>query len=120
MKLINIGYDQEVYATVLLFDDGTKLYGEHDQDCCECHYLDFEHLELSDFDGLEFDLSNESFFERVSGYGIRLLPKNGLPIAVPGYGSNNGYYSSNIRLVVCKDGCFTDYDVTECQDISWD
>ena len=27
----------------LYFDDGSSLTSDHDQDCCEHHYLDFNH-----------------------------------------------------------------------------
>ena len=82
----------------ITFDDGTVLSATHDQDCCEHHWLNFKDSKLDDFDGLEFDLSGDSFFERVPGYGIRLIPLNGHPVSIPGYGDNNGYYSSNLSL----------------------
>jgi hypothetical protein len=100
----------------LVFDDGTQLYSNHMSDCCEHHYLDFEHISLSDFEGLEFDLSNDNFFERVPDYGIRLIPTNGHPISIPGYGYNNGYYSDNLDLVISSPGkSDKTYEITECQ-----
>ena len=109
-----------VNEDVLTFEDGTSLYSDHDQDCCESHYLTFKDLSISDFEGLEFDLSSDSFFERVEGYGIRLLPTNGQPVSVPGYGYNNGYYSSNLSLILeggRASSKFTKFDITECQDL---
>lgn len=103
---------------VVRFDDQSELYSDHDQDCCESHYLDFSQHSLSDFDGLEFDLSSPSFFEKVDDYGIRLLPTNGHPISVPGYGYNNGYYSANLTLVLDRPGSSTKFDITECQVIN--
>jgi hypothetical protein len=94
------------------FDNGLVLSSDHQQDCCENHYLDFSNLELEDFEGLEFDLSSESFFERVEDYGIRLIPIDGHPVSVPGYGSNNGYYSSELSLTL-SDG--RSFDISECQ-----
>lgn len=101
------------------FDNGILLESFHEQDCCESHYLSFQHTTLEDFEGLEFDLTNESFFERIPGYGISLNPTNGHPIRVPGYGSNNGYYSSSLSLVIMR-GNVTErmYDISDCQDIS--
>jgi hypothetical protein len=76
-------------------------------------------LSLEDFEGLEFDLSNDSFFERVNGYGIALKPIFGHPVRVPGYGSNNGYYSDQLELIVSNGNDFTNtFDISECQDIS--
>lgn len=97
------------------FENGVRLYSDHSQDCCESHYLDFSDLKLEDFDGLTFNLNGEQFFERVEGYGIRLIPENGYPISVPGYGDNNGYYRSNIDLVLSHGKTSTRYDVSECQ-----
>ena len=98
------------------FENGVKLYSNHDQDCCESQYLDFSDLKIEDFKDLEFDLTNDDFFERIEDYGIALKPINGFPVRIPGYGSNNGYYSSNIDLIVTNDKDFTKtYDISECQ-----
>lgn len=101
----------------LTFDDGTRMYSDHYQDCCEHHYLSFKDLSLSDFEGLDFDLSTSDFFEEVEDFGIRLRPTNGHPISVPGYGYNNGYYGSNLGLVLDKEGSKTTYDISNCQEI---
>lgn len=101
----------------VIFDDGTKIYSDHDQDCCEHHYLSFKDLSLSDFEGLDFDLSSSDFFEKVEDFGIRLCPTNGHPVSVPGYGYNNGYYGSNLDLIVEKERSKTTYDISECQEI---
>ena len=107
----------EVTGDSLKFDSGLKLTSDHEQDCCESHYLSFADLSLKDFEGLEFDLSNEDFFERIEGYGIALKPIHGHPVRVPGYGDNNGYYSSNLSLVLENaDGIiFKSFGITECQ-----
>lgn len=102
---------------VLRFDDGSELSSDHYQDCCENHYLDFSGESLQGFSGLDFDLSSSDFFEKVDGYGIRLLPVNGHPVSIPGYGYNNGYYSSNLELVLKKDNESTKFDISDCQAI---
>jgi hypothetical protein len=115
LKVVKINSD------LLEFDNGMFLYSDHDQDCCESHYLSLSDLTLDDFKGLEFDLSNDDFFERIEDYGIALKPKNGHSVRIPGYGSNNGYYSSNLALIITNtDGqsVFKKYDITECQE--WD
>lgn len=100
----------------LRFEDGTLLYSTHQQDCCEDHYLSFADLTIEDFEGLEFDLSNDNFFNRIDNYGIELVPVKGFSIKVPGYGSNNGYYSEELTLELSKDGkVIKTYDVSECQ-----
>lgn len=100
------------------FEDGTKLYSNHDQDCCENHYLSLSDLNISDFDGLEFDLKNDDFFERVEGFGIALKPINGHPVRIAGHGSNNGYYSDKLDLIL-ENGkeFYKKYDISECQNI---
>ena len=110
LKVVKVGSDS------LEFDNGIKLYSEHYRDCCESHYLSFEDLTIEDFDGLLFDLSSDDFFERIVDYGIALKPINGHPIRIPGYGSNNGYYSSDLTLMITDNNEFTKvYDISECQ-----
>jgi len=76
-------------------------------------------LTLADFDGLEFDLSSDYFFERIEGYGIALTPLAGHPVRIPGYGSNNGYYSADLTLVLRDVTGFKKvFDITECQEIT--
>lgn len=105
-----------VDSDYIKFDDGSKLSSDHDQSCCEHHYLSFEGLTLSDFDGLSFDLSS-NFFEKVPDFGIRLVPVNGHSVSVPGYGYNNGYYSANLSLVLDRPDSQTTFDITECQEL---
>lgn len=101
----------------IIFDDGSNLYDYHDQDCCENHYLSYADITLSDFDGLDFDLSSDSFFERVPAYGIRLVATNGATVSIPGYGYNNGYYSSNLTLILSRPNePDRKFNITECQD----
>lgn len=109
LKVIKLEYD------IVTFENGVQLYSDHRQSCCESHYLSFDDLNLSDFENLEFDLSDDNFFRRVEGYGIELIPINGFPIRVPGYASNNGYYSSEMRLCISTSPP-REYDISECQD----
>lgn len=104
----------------ITFDGDIMLYSDHEQDCCESHFLSFADLTLDDFNGLKFDLSGENFFSRVEGYGIRLHPINGQAISIPGYGHNNGYYSSNLTLVVNYNNRSTKvFEITECQECQY-
>jgi len=110
----------EIKLTELIFNNGVKLVSDHEQDCCETHFLSFGDLEMSDFDVLEFDLSNDNFFNRINDYGIELVPIYGHTVKIPGYGSNNGYYSSAINLVIidANDKVIKSYDVSNCQKIT--
>ncbi|MFZ2487947.1 MAG: hypothetical protein WAZ19_07470 [Anaerolineae bacterium] len=116
LKVVRIGVEQ------LEFDNGMILKSYHERDCCESHYLSMADLTMDDFKGLLFDLSNDDFFERIDDYGIALNPKNGHPVRIPGYGANNGYYSSNLSLVITRTngkGYFKKYDIEECQKIDY-
>jgi hypothetical protein len=97
------------------FENGLKIYSDHESDCCESHYLSFSDLTLDDFDGLEFDLTSDTFFKRIEDYGIELVPIKGFTVKVPGYGYNNGYYSSELTLCLRGAGVSKDFDITECQ-----
>lgn len=113
LKVVKIG------SYSLEFDNGMILSSEHEQECCEEHFLYLADLTLDDFKGLEFDLSNDDFFERIDDYGIALKPKNGHPIRIPGYAFNNGYYSSYLDLVITNtDGTssFKVYNIDNCQE----
>ena len=90
----------KINAEGLEFNDDIIVESYHDQDCCEYHWLDFSTLSAQDFKDLTFDLDNfEQCIEKVDGYGIRLISEQGIKISVPGYGSNNGYYSANLSIV---------------------
>lgn len=101
------------------FENGFKLCSEHNQDCCETHSLSLSDLTLKDFAGLEFDLLKDDFFKRIDGYGIELVPIKGHSVKIAGHGMNNGYYSSDMRLVIIDGKGFRkEYDITECQVIN--
>lgn len=105
-----------VDAESIEFENGVQLYSNHDKYCCENHYLSFSDLTIADFEGLEFDLTNDNFFRRIEDYGIELVPIHGHSVKVPGYGSNNGYYSSKLDLIVTNGKDFKkEYDISECQ-----
>jgi hypothetical protein len=101
------------------FENGINLYSNHERDCCESHYISLEDLTIDDFEGLEFDLSKDDFFKRIEDYGIELIPVNGHSVKIPGYGYNNGYYSSQLDLILTNGKDFSKtYDISECQNIS--
>jgi hypothetical protein len=106
----------KVTSDYIEFDDEVQLFSDHDSQCCERHYLDFSNITLADFEGLEFDLSRDDFFERIEYFGIALKPVDGFPVRIPGYGSNNGYYSSNLDLILKGTNFEKRFDITECQD----
>ena len=112
LKVIKLDGDE------IIFENGIKLYSDHEQDCCENHYLSMSDLSIKDFEGLEFDLTNDNFFNEIDDYGIELIPIKGHSVKIPGYGSNNGYYSTELTLVITNNKDFhKEYDISDCQDI---
>ncbi|MGL6063776.1 MAG: DUF7448 domain-containing protein [Fusobacteriaceae bacterium] len=101
----------------ITFDNDWELYSNHDSSCCESHYLSFSDITLEDFKGLEFDLSENKFFKKIENYGIELIPVKGFSIKVPAYAENNGYYSSNLSLILDKKGKGENFieDIEDCQ-----
>lgn len=111
LKVINV----DSYS--IEFENGIMLYSDHSNDCCENHYLSMSDLTIEDFKDLEFDLTNDNFFNRIEGYGIELIPINGHTVKIPGYAYNNGYYSSHLDLLITDNAHFKKvFDITECQD----
>lgn len=100
----------------IIFSNGYILSTYHSQDCCESHYWSLSDLSIDDFNNLEFNLDGD-FFERIDGYGIKLIPINGHPIPIPAYGYNNGYYSSELRLNISDENynIIREFDITDCQ-----
>lgn len=109
----------EIETERLIFSDGSEMYSYHDQDCCELHYLSINDLKKENaFDGLLFDLSNiDKLITKIPCFGISINPVNGHPVKIPGYSSNNGYYSDNLSLIINDKtlGIDTTIDITECQ-----
>jgi hypothetical protein len=101
----------------ITFSNGYELRSHHDQDCCETHELTLTDINLDDFDGLEFSLSGDEFFRKVPDFGIELVPISGHPVKIPAHGYNNGYYGTNLTLVLVTPNGLREYDITECQDI---
>ena len=112
LKVVKINSDE------IEFENGVKLYSNHDSDCCESHELYIKDLTIEDFEELEFDLTNDDFFKRIPEYGIELIPIQGHSVRIAGHGYNNGYYSSQLDLIITDGKDFKKtFDITECQDI---
>lgn len=100
----------------IYLENDYSIYSIHDRECCENHWLAFDSLEFSEIEDALFDF-DKPWFEKVEGYGIKLLPVNMHPISIPGYGDNNGYYSSNLTLVLSHPTEIKEFDIEECQDL---
>ena len=107
----------KINTNEIVFDGGVTLSSDHHQNCCEHHELCLGDLTMSDFDGLEFNLADDSFFKRIANYGIELIPIHGHSVKIAGHGYNNGYYTDNLELVITNGKDRKIFDITECQDI---
>jgi hypothetical protein len=107
----------QVDSDGITFDNGAMLFSTHQQDCCESHSLTFDDLNVDDFEGLEFDLTNDNFFNRIPDFGIELIPIKGYSVKIPAHGYNNGYYGTNLDLVIMNGKDSKSYNISECQDI---
>lgn len=86
MKVIQIN------ETGIEFDDGTSIIDNHMRDCCEVVYADWK--SLRDTDIMQHEFVNRSIVG-VKDSGFRLGQ-----YFVPCYNDQNGYYSSNLELII--------------------
>lgn len=89
------------------FMDGTLLYTEHQQECCELVVADLRYLyDEAGVSNAEFDTTSlETLVEFVPDFGFRLIDVNGVGYSCPCYdfGADSGYYySDNISLQLYK------------------
>jgi hypothetical protein len=88
---------------LLEFDNGLKVVGDGDVDCCAYNYLDFEQLPVDT--ELE-DMNLEEFRKAITlkGDGFIVKDKEGTPKWVQARSSQNGYYSDITALVLEQNG----------------
>ena len=82
---------------ILEFDNGLRVIGDGDEDCCAYNYLDFEQLpvgtELSTMTGEEFA---KNITLKEDGFAVKDII--GIPKWVQARSSQNGYYSNITNL----------------------
>lgn len=81
------------------FDNGLKVVGDGDIDCCANNYLDFEQLPV----GMELPtMSIGEFVDSISvkedGFAVKDI--GGIPKWVQARSDQNGYYSNITTLIV--------------------
>lgn len=86
---------KEITEDHILFEDGTTITYDHEQDCCEHNWADFEQLDdIARY--YPFD-TDALIFEAVEGAGFRFGNKNNL-FFIPCYSDQNGYYTDRICI----------------------
>jgi hypothetical protein len=101
---------KEINDEEILFDNNMRLESYHEQDCCESVYADFKILNdynVSTKTGKEINIKEIDFeesllklIEGVKEAGFNMISKIGEKFFVPCYNSQNGYYSSELELIL--------------------
>ena len=79
----------------ILFDNGNTITYNHEQDCCECNYADFQQI---DDIARSWDFDENLDFEAVEEVGFRFGNLPNKMVFVPCYSEQNGWYSSDIEI----------------------
>lgn len=98
---------------IKFIDDVTRqrheLHYAHEQDCCEEVYADFESIPRyfigkdgteKDVYKVDFEEDLEKLIEEVEGQGFMLCTKNGDKVLCNCYDIQNGWYSSNLAVIL--------------------
>jgi len=105
-------------VVTISFVDGSqiKLSSHHDQDCCESVYADFsvmkyhkEQLVGNELDYLALKRVPDMGFLIVFGFGYSYEK-----IFIACYNSQNGYYSSNLSIILQEGETKTEVDISDC------
>jgi hypothetical protein len=91
----------QVTEVDITFDNGNRIYFDHDQDCCEHNYADFKQI---DDLAWEWDFDENLKFESCPHSGFR-FGNEGRMVFVPCYSSQNGYYSTWIDIYYAPCWC---------------
>lgn len=84
----------EVNENHILFDNGSKITYNYQQDCCEVNYADFTQIDTI-ARATNFK-ENLDFRECDGGFRFGNYPKK--MFFVPCYSEQNGYYSSEVDI----------------------
>ena len=77
----------------ILFSDGSRITFDHDQDCCEYNYADFQQL---DDLARSYKFQRPLCFESAKG-GFRFGDSRRM-FYVPCYSEQNGYYTTEVDI----------------------
>ena len=84
----------EVNVLYIKFTDGHIITFDHEQDCCENNYADFEQI---DDIALNTEFTLPLTFEEVDGVGFKFGNPNKM-FFIPCYSIQNGYYTSRVNI----------------------
>ena len=88
---------------LLEFDNGLKIIGDGDQDCCAVNYLDFEQLPVgTELPAMSVGELTDAINKKDDGFSIKDV--HGVPKWVQARSAQNGYYSTMTTLIVEHEG----------------
>ena len=103
---------KEIKESEIIFDNGYIMSDYHEQDCCENVYADFKTLKTYNvstktgkeikINEIEFEEDIEKHLEYIENMGFNIISKIGEKFFIPCYNSQNGYYSSDLELIIRK------------------
>lgn len=107
-------YIYHISETEIKFSNGKNLFEltyEHEQDCCEEVYADFESItkrilnkkgkDVSIYT-IDFNEEIETLVEEVKDQGFMLCAKDGTKVLVNCYDIQNGWYNSDLAIILYK------------------
>lgn len=89
MKIVSVTDEK------ILFDNGNSITFDHEQDCCEWNYADFEQLD-DVARATEFDPNLDFIPQGDVGFLFGNVPDK--MFFVPCYSCQNGYYSNELDI----------------------
>lgn len=100
----------EIKENKIIFDNEYELESYHEQDCCEHVYADFEVLKdynvstktgkTINIKDIDFEEHLEYLIQGIENEGFNMISKIGEKFFIPCYNSQNGYYSSELELIL--------------------
>ena len=100
----------EIKENKIIFDNEYELESYHEQDCCEDVYADFEVLKdynvstktgkTINIKDIDFEEHLEYLIQGIENEGFNMISKIGEKFFIPCYNFQNGYYSSELELIL--------------------
>lgn len=85
---------KEITDEAIYFDNGMRIWYDHEADCCEWNYADFKQL---DDLARNYKFNENLKFEAVEDAGFKFGDSKRM-FFVPCYSEQNGYYSCDIEI----------------------
>lgn len=114
---------KEINEEKIVFDNGYELEYYHEQDCCEQVYADFDILKdynistktgkIINIKDIDFEEHLEYLIQGIENEGFNMISKIGEKFFIPCYNNQNGYYSSELELILKRGKAKEVMDISE-------